>query len=281
MPTFATPAPITLRATIDAGRLTVEATDRADTVVEVAPEDPDNSTDVEGAAQTRVEHRIGTVVIEAPRQHGSFRRSPSLLVRVALPTGSHAKLTASSADIDTSGLLASAEVTTSSGDVHVDHAGRAEIKTASGDVWCRAVDQDAAVQTASGDVAIETAGSRAQVSTASGDIHLQQVAGDLRVQSASGDLHVEDAGAGVVARAASGDIQLRAVRRGRVNAETASGDIAIGVADGVAAWLDVNTLSGDVVSDLGGTEQPGAGEETVEIRARTVGGDIAINRATR
>lgn len=278
MPTFATPAPITLRLTVDAGQVTVDATDRDDTVVEVAPADPNDPTDVEGAEQTRVEHRIGTVIVEAPKQHGMFRRSPELVVRVALPTGSSAKLTAASADIHVTGSLGTAEVTTSSGDLSLDHADRVEAKTASGDAWCRTVERDALVQTASGDIAVQSVGGRAQLGTASGDVQLHEARGDIRVQTASGDLHVDDAHGSVVAKAASGDIVLRSVRRGRIAADTASGDIVIGVADGTAAWLDVSTLSGEVTSGLSSADQPGEGEETVEIHARTVGGDIIITR---
>lgn len=281
MPTFPTPAPITLRVTIEAGRVSMEAGDRADTSVEVTPADPSNSTDVEGAEQTRVEHRVGTVVVEGPKQHGTFRRTPELIVRVGLPTGSHAKLATSSAGVDATGELGTVEVTTSSGDLNVDHAARLEAKTASGGIWCRAVEQDAVAQAASGDITVDSAGGRAQLGTASGDIQLREIHGDLRGQTASGDVLVGDARSPIVAKTASGDIALRSVRNGRISADAASGDIEIGVAEGTAAWLDVSSLSGDVSSDLDGTTQPEAGEATVELHARTVGGDIAISRTGR
>jgi hypothetical protein len=61
---------------------------------------------------------------------------------------------------------------------------------------------------------------------------------------------------------------------------SASGDVAIGVRRGSRAHLDCTTVSGDARSELelSGDEPDGEGP-FVEIRARTVSGDIRITRA--
>ncbi|MGZ8652959.1 MAG: hypothetical protein ACXWX5_12410, partial [Actinomycetota bacterium] len=50
------------------------------------------------------------------------------------------------------------------------------------------------------------------------------------------------------------------------------------VRDGVAAWLDLNTRFGTVQNELESAERPEPGAETVDVRARTSYGDIAIRR---
>ncbi|MCA1842213.1 MAG: hypothetical protein LC792_03300, partial [Actinobacteria bacterium] len=75
-----------------------------------------------------------------------------------------------------------------------------------------------------------------------------------------------------------GDIRLGEVVRGVVVASTAYGRVDVGVRNGVAAWLDLNTAFGKVRSELGAAERPAAGEETVEIKARTAYGDVTVRR---
>ena len=62
-------------------------------------------------------------------------------------------------------------------------------------------------------------------------------------------------------------------------AQTALGKVEIGIRDGVAAWLDLNTRFGSVHNDLDATERPGPGKDAVEVRARTSFGDITVNRS--
>ena len=68
--------------------------------------------------------------------------------------------------------------------------------------------------------------------------------------------------------------------RGQVNATSVSGDVTIGVRRGSKVYLDCNTISGDTSSELELTTDAPAGDgPLVEIRAKTVSGDIRITRA--
>ncbi|WP_020578535.1 DUF4097 family beta strand repeat-containing protein [Actinopolymorpha alba] len=282
MPTFATPEPISLRVKLASGDLTIDASARNETEVEVRPGNPNKSVDVEAAANTLVEHRDGTIVIEAPEDRDRtrwFGSTPSLHIRVALPKGSHLRGSTASADVRATGRLGDVEVNTASGDLRLEEAAALTAQTASGDVIGRQIVGDAKVQTASGDVSIREIHGQAMVSTASGDVQLGQVHSLLRLQTASGDATVDAAHDSVETTTASGDVRIGSVQRGQVAANGASGDIRIGVQKGTAAWLDVSSLSGDVRSALDEADQPGDTEETVEIRARTLSGDITISRA--
>ena len=65
--TFDTPQPISVTFDLGVSDLRITATDRADTVVEVRPSDPDEPTDVTAAEQTRVEYADGVLQIKAPK----------------------------------------------------------------------------------------------------------------------------------------------------------------------------------------------------------------------
>jgi hypothetical protein len=63
-------------------------------------------------------------------------------------------------------------------------------------------------------------------------------------------------------------------------AHSVSGDVTIGVRRGSKVYLDCNTVSGDTTSELELTSDAPAGDgPLVEIRAKTVSGDITITRA--
>jgi hypothetical protein len=64
-----------------------------------------------------------------------------------------------------------------------------------------------------------------------------------------------------------------------VTAQSVSGDVLVAVRRGAKVYLDCNTLSGDTSSELDMTGEPAADGPLIEIRVKTVSGDIAITRA--
>jgi hypothetical protein len=61
--------------------------------------------------------------------------------------------------------------------------------------------------------------------------------------------------------------------------QTSAGDLEVGVASGVAAWLDVSSSFGTMRNDLDTVDGPDESDATVEIRGRTGAGNIVIHRA--
>ena len=55
--------------------------------------------------------------------------------------------------------------------------------------------------------------------------------------------------------------------------------LTIGVADQLPAWLDLNSVSGDIRIALTSISEPRPGEPYVSVRGRTASGDIAVYRA--
>ena len=77
----------------------------------------------------------------------------------------------------------------------------------------------------------------------------------------------------------SGDADLEGLSAGaRVSA--VSGDVSVAARPGLALWIDVQSVSGSVNSDLDVGDAPAAADGAqVEVRIRTVSGDVRITRA--
>ncbi|HWB34509.1 MAG TPA: hypothetical protein VHA75_00640, partial [Rugosimonospora sp.] len=119
----------------------------------------------------------------------------------------------------------------------------------------------------------------AVVKNSNGDTAIDAVAGDLRVRNANGAIEVERAGTGVDAKTSNGSIRLGELVRGSVVLGTSNGNLDVGIAEGTAAWLEVNTGYGQVRNLLENATRPEEAEQTVEVRGRTSYGDIVIHRS--
>ena len=61
-------------------------------------------------------------------------------------------------------------------------------------------------------------------------------------------------------------------------AKGASGDVRVGIPSGLPVWTDLSTVSGSIRSSLEGAGQPAEGQDHVELRAKTVSGDIVLTQ---
>ena len=282
MPTFDTPEPISVTVEFGVGDLRIVASDRTDTMVEVRPSDPTKKADVTAAEQTRVEYAGGRLLIKAPK---SWRQltwrggGESIDVQVELPAGSHLRGETGVAALRCQGRLGECRYKTGVGDIQLDQAGAVQLRTGVGDLTVDQADGDAELTTGSGSVRIDHIDGAAVVKNSNGDTWIGEVTGDLRVNAANGRISVDRARETVAAKSANGDVRLGEVAHGAVLAQTGFGKVEIGIRDGVAAWLDLNTRFGNVRNDLDAAERPESGEDAVEVRARTSFGDITINRS--
>ena len=98
------------------------------------------------------------------------------------------------------------------------------------------------------------------------------------VKTGSGDLRVVDAADDVSLSTGSGDLRIDSGRQGRFTVKGASGDVQIGIPAGIPVWTDINTVSGQIRSDLEGAGEPTAGADHIEVRAKTVSGDVVLTQ---
>ncbi|MFL5757396.1 MAG: DUF4097 family beta strand repeat-containing protein, partial [Chloroflexota bacterium] len=142
------------------------------------------------------------------------------------------------------------------------------------------VEQGASVKTASGDIRFEHVGRGLSAQSASGDVHVNSIGEGGAIQTVSGDAYVGSAGASLSLTTVSGDIRVDAVHEGNINLGAVSGDVVVGVRRGSRLWVDAQSISGDTESELELAGTPISDEgPLVELRAKTVSGDIRVVRA--
>lgn len=281
MPNYETPEPISVTLDLSVGDVRIAASDRTDTVVEVRPSDEADESDVKAAAQVRVDYADGMLRVTGPRARAFdfSRKTRSVDVAIELPSGSQVSAQTQMGDFRCAGRLGECRFKTSIGNVRLERTGSLRLDTSAGHVSADGIAGNAEISTGSGKVQIGEVEGSAVVKNSNGDTTIDAVTGDVRVRAANGDISVERASAGVDAKTSNGSIRLGEVARGSVVLETAMGDLEIGVAEGTAAWLQVNTGFGHVRNMLENAIKPEEPDETVEVRGRTSYGDITIRRS--
>jgi DUF4097 and DUF4098 domain-containing protein YvlB len=268
--TFTTPHPVSLFVDLQAGDLVVHTDDSTETVVEVSGKDTDGVV---------VDQRGDEIVVVARGRSGFFSSSPQLSVHVSLPHDSKLSTKVGSADIRVEGRLGATKVKSGSGDVRIEELGAgADIETGSGDVAVDKVAGALQIRCGSGDVTLERLGGPTQVSTGSGDVLVLVAQDAVSVKSGSGDMRVREAFQDVSLNTASGDLVIDLVHRGQLTARNVSGDIKIAVPSGVPVWTDITSMTGSVQSNLEGAGEPEEGQDFIELRAKTVSGDVYLEQ---
>jgi DUF4097 and DUF4098 domain-containing protein YvlB len=260
-------APVELEVRLSSGEVTIDPSLDGRVEVELTAHDDDSQRLVD-EARVELQDRSDRqrVIVEVPQKRGGFSFSfgrQGITCRVRCPEGSVVTTKTKSADLTVRGTIGSVSFTTASGDLDLDRvSGGVNAKSASGDVSAREIGGDVSIQSASGDVSLEVVRGAASVTSVSGDVRIDEAYDDLNANTVSGDQ------------------KHSAVMRGRVAAQSVSGDVSIGVRRGSKVFLDCNTLSGDTSSELELTgDAPDGDGPLVVIKAKTVSGDIQITRA--
>ncbi|MFF5013886.1 DUF4097 family beta strand repeat-containing protein [Streptomyces sp. NPDC001165] len=220
MQKFITAAPVLAVLDIPAGRIQLIAADRADTTVEVLPENAAKSRDVKAAEEIEVSYDDGVLRIEAPNaKNRILGHSGSVEVTVQLPAGSRVEAKAALAELRGVGRL---------GDVAFEGA-QATVKLD------------------------ETDGAR--LTLQAGDIAVGRLGGPAEISTQKGDLRITEAVRGTVTlRTEHGGIEVGAARgvSASLDAGTGYGRIhnALSNTDGAAAGLNIRatTTYGDITA---------------------------------
>jgi DUF4097 and DUF4098 domain-containing protein YvlB len=263
--TFDIDGPAQIEVRLASGEIVVDPTFEGQIEVELTAHDDESQRLVDDA---RIELNDRQLVIDVPNKRGGFSFSlgfarQGITCRIRCPRSSGLSVRSKSADVVARGTIGGLNVSTASGDVEADR-----------------VEGSVNVKSASGDTRVHEVLGGVNVQTASGDVDLAIVRGAANVNSVSGDVTIGEAYDNVNANTVSGDQEHGAVMTGKVSAHSVSGDVTIGVRRGSKVYLDCNTVSGDTSSELElTTDAPGGDGPLVEIKAKTVSGDIRITRA--
>lgn len=282
MPTFDTPGPITVTLDLGvAGDLRIIAGDRTDATVEIRPTDETDASDVQAATQVRADYANGVLQVTGPkaRPFDFSRKTRSVDVSIAVPTGSRVTGELQLGEVHCAGTLGETRIKTGAGHLTVENTAALHLDTGAGHVTADQVAGDAEIHTGTGNVRVGHVGGTALVKSSNGTVDLAGAGGEARVRTSNGDIAVGDAGAGVDAKTAVGAVRVGRAVRGEVTLATGAGDVEVGIAEGTAAWLEVKTGFGRVRNLMESAAQPTATDETVEVRAKTSYGDITISRS--
>lgn len=281
MPTFPTPEAIAVSLELGVGNVRITAGDRSDTVVEVRPSDDADDSDVQAAAQARVDYANGLLRVTAPKQRAFdfSKKSRSVEVSIDLPSGSRLSADTQMGDVRGAGRLGECRIKTSMGSVWLQSTGPLRLHTGFGDVTADEIGGSAEVSTGSGAIRLGEVDGGVAAKNSNGDTSIDAATGDVRVRAANGAIFVGRAGAGVDAKTSHGTIRLGEVARGSVAIATAAGDLEIGIAEGTAAWLELSTGFGQVRNLLEHATGPDEADRTVEVRGRTSYGDVTVRRS--
>lgn len=279
MPNFETPQPISVTLELGVADVRIAASDRTDTVVDVRPSDQADDSDVKAAQQVQVDYANGVLRVTGPKRVFDFsKKTRSVDVTIELPSGSQLSAHLLMGDIRCAGRLGECRLKTT-GNIWLERTGPLRLHTGFGHINADGITGDAEISTGSGRIQIGEIDGAAEVKNSNGDTAIDTVTGDVRVRNANGAIAIERAGAGADVKTSNGGIRLGEVVRGSVVLGTAAGDLDIGIAEGTAAWLEVNTGFGRVHNQLENTAGPGKSDRTVEVRGRTSYGDITIHRS--
>lgn len=269
---FRTPTPIRLELDNGSGHVVVRATETTETTVEVTGRN---------AEEVQVEHDGDTLRVQPPRPRlGFLTGDQSLDITVVSPVGSSLDVRVGSADVDVTGPVGQSRLRSGSGDVSIEQVeGSVSVEAGSGDLRVGRVSVDLGAKSGSGSVTVADVGGTATVVSGSGDVTIGVAGATTVVRTGSGDLEVGDIAGDVSLTTGSGDLTVRNARGGRLSAKGGSGDVHVAVPRGLPVWTDISTITGQVRSDLESVGQPAEGAPHLEVRARTMSGDVLLTHS--
>lgn len=288
--TFNTPSAVAIALDLYVADVRFAVSERTDTIVEVRPSDPNKSADVKAAESTRVEYDDGTrtlsIVSRKPRNrfvNFSSKRPESVNIVIQLPVDSDVRGEAEIGDFQADGMLGAVTLKTNMGAIRFTETGPLHVRGGVGRIDVEGVNGSAEVHSGSSDIRIGAVDGTADLSTGNGKVWLGVVTGAARVKTSNGSASVHRALSDITAESSNGEVRIGEVVRGKVSATSKNGSVEVGVREGSAAWLELDTSVGRVYNELASTDAPAAGEpvDKVEVRAETKLGDITIRRAPR
>jgi len=286
---FDTPSPIAVVLDLYVADVQIVASDRTDTTAEVRPSDPGKTADVKAAENTRVEYddatRTLSVITKKPRNRfvNFSKRPESVDIVLQLPVGSAVRGEAGAGDYRAEGALGAVALKTDLGAIRLAETGALNIRTTLGEIAVEDASGSAQVHSGSGEIRIGSVDGTADISTSNGTIRIGVITGAANVKVANGAVSVDRALSDITAANSNGEVRIGEVVRGKVSATSKNGRVDVGIREGSAAWLELNTTAGRVYNELASAEAPEAGEhvDKVEVRASTKLGDVVVRRAPR
>jgi hypothetical protein len=276
MPTFATPGSIAATVEVAGARVRVTASDRTDTVVLVEPINKASRSDVKVASKTRVDFAGGQLAVKTTTPGD---KSGSVAITIDLPAGSSLAVYLAHSSVHVEGPVGQCELHLASGQVQLDRIDALQASITSGEVAIGHIAGRASIDGGAFTMRIGEVEGTVGLSSSGGQAWIGHASADLDLSSGSGDFDIERADGSITATTASGAIRIGRMTHGQAKLMNGSGNIEVGIGEGTAASIDVNSERGavhDFVSPQGNSDPS---DQKVMVHARTRHGDIVIQRA--
>lgn len=240
MPTFATPGPIAATVQVAGARVRLTATDRTDTVVLVEPINAASRSDVKVANKTKVEFAGGQLSVKTT---AAGDKHGSVAITIDLPAGSSLVVYLAHSSVRAHGSFGECELHMASGRVELDRV-------------------DAL-----------------QANISAGEVAVGHVAGPAEIEGGASEVRIDQADGSVSAKTASGAIRIGRMTHGQAKLMSGSGNIEVGISEGAAASVDLDSERGAVHNFVSSPGDADPADDKVMVHARTRHGDIIIQRA--
>ncbi len=232
--------------------------------------------------------RADSVVVEThgqridvvePNRSGFLAGRGDLTVTLVVPEHSGLVCKLGSATVRATGELGDVRIATGAGDVTLGTVlGTASVKTGAGDIGVEVLGAESEIKAGAGTISVGRATAPVALKTGAGSIDVGDAAAAVTLKSGSGNLSVGTASQDTTLSTASGDIRVVRMTSGQASLKNVTGSIRLGIPDGTPVWTDISTTTGRVQSTLTPTGAPAAGQDHVEVRARSLSGDIYLER---
>ncbi|MFG1812135.1 DUF4097 family beta strand repeat-containing protein [Kribbella sp. NPDC049174] len=276
MPTFVTPGPIAATVEVAGAQVRVTASDRTDTVVLVEPIDATNRSDIKVADRTKVEFADGQLSVKTTV---SGSKGGSVAIAIDLPTGSSLAAYLAHSAVQADGSYGECALHLASGRVQLDRAGALQASIASGEVAIGHIAGPATIDGGAFALRIGEVEGRVGLTNSGGQTWIGHASADLDLGSASCDFDIDRADGDITAATASGALRIGRMTNGQAKLTNGSGDIEVGISEGAAASIDVNSERGAVHDFVSPQGNPDRWDSKVMVYARTRHGDIIVQRA--
>lgn len=276
MPTFTTPDPITATVQVAGARVRITASDRPDTVVRVEPIDEASRSDIKVAEKTKIDLTDGRLSVKMTK---TGDKDGSVAITIDLPTGSNLVAYLAQSTVQAEGSLGDCELHQGSGRVMLDRIDALRANMSAGEVAIGHIAGRAAIDAREVSMQIGEVEGALGFSSSGGKMWIGHASADLELRSGSGSFDVDRADGTVTAETGAGPIRIGRLTNGRARLQNGRGDIEVGIGDGAAVSLDLDSERGavhDLVSPQAAVD-PSAPE--VMVHARTRHGDIIVRRA--
>ena len=171
-------------------------------------------------------------------------KSGSVAITIGLPAGSSLAAYLAHSSVQVDGSVGQCELHMASGRVQLDRIDALRANISAGEVAIGHIAGRADIEGGAFAMRIGEVEGPVGITSSGGQAWIGHAAADLELSSSSGGFDIDRADGSVTATTASGAIRIGRMTHGQAKLMNGSGNIEVGISDGTAASVDVNSERG-------------------------------------